>query len=81
MYMWSVVFFMVVGGLFALLLRLELLTPKTTLITAEMYNKVFTLHGAIMTFPCHPVPATAPARLATGPCLSCSEPRTSLSRG
>jgi cytochrome c oxidase subunit 1 len=50
MYMWSVVFFMVVGGLFALLLRLELLTPKTTLITAEMYNKVFTLHGAIMTF-------------------------------
>lgn len=50
MYMWSVVFFMVVGGLFALLIRLELLTPKTTLITAEMYNKVFTLHGAIMTF-------------------------------
>ena len=35
MYMWSVVFFMVVGGLFALLIRLELLTPKTTLITAD----------------------------------------------
>jgi cytochrome c oxidase subunit 1 len=50
MYMWSVVFFMVVGGLFALLIRLELLTPKTTMISAEMYNKVFTLHGAIMTF-------------------------------
>ncbi|MCC7153766.1 MAG: cytochrome c oxidase subunit I [Bryobacterales bacterium] len=50
MYMWSVIFFMVVGGLLALLLRLELLTPKQTLITAEMYNRVFTLHGAVMVF-------------------------------
>jgi len=50
MYMWSVMFFFFVGGLFALLIRIELLTPKQTIMTAEMYNRVFTLHGAIMTF-------------------------------
>ncbi|WP_321474542.1 cytochrome c oxidase subunit I [uncultured Paludibaculum sp.] len=50
MYMWSVLFFFLVGGIFALLVRIELLTPKQTIMTAEMYNRVFTLHGAIMTF-------------------------------
>ncbi|MCX7605436.1 MAG: cytochrome c oxidase subunit I [Bryobacteraceae bacterium] len=50
MYMWSVLFFFLVGGLFALLIRLELLTPKQTIMDAETYNRVFTLHGAIMTF-------------------------------
>ena len=50
MYMWSVLFFFLVGGIFALLIRLELLTPKQTIMDAETYNRVFTLHGAIMTF-------------------------------
>ncbi len=50
MYLWSVVAFMIVGGLFALLIRLELLTPGKTIMTPEMYNQVFTLHGAIMVF-------------------------------
>ena len=50
MYMWSVLFFFFVGGMFALLIRIELLTPKQTIMTAEQYNRVFTLHGAIMTF-------------------------------
>src|ERR1700674_3251359 len=44
-----------VGGIFALLIRLSLLTPTHTLfgkqlLTAEAYNRVFTLHGAIMVF-------------------------------
>src|SRR5262249_40461127 len=39
-----------VGGLFALLIRLELLTPGRTIMNAETYNQVFTLHGAIMVF-------------------------------
>src|SRR5258708_930037 len=39
-----------VGGIFALLIRIELLTPKQTIMTAETYNRVFTLHGAIMVF-------------------------------
>jgi len=50
MYLWSVLFFFFVGGLFAMLVRLELLTPKRTIMSAEMYNQAFTLHGAIMIF-------------------------------
>src|SRR5690349_12166654 len=38
------------GGILALLVRIELLTPKQTIMTAETYNRVFTLHGAIMVF-------------------------------
>ena len=38
------------GGILALFVRLELLTPKQTIMTAETYNRVFTLHGAIMVF-------------------------------
>ncbi len=39
-----------VGGLFALTLRLELLHPGEQYLTQDMYNKFFTLHGAIMVF-------------------------------
>src|ERR1700689_2085268 len=44
-----------VGGMFALLVRLTLLTPShklfgKVLIDADTYNRVFTLHGAIMVF-------------------------------
>ncbi len=50
MYLWSVLFAFLLGGLFAMLIRLELLTPKETIISAETYNQAFTLHGAIMIF-------------------------------
>lgn len=50
MYLWSILFFFFIGGMLALLLRIELLTPKQTIMTAEQYNQVFTLHGAIMVF-------------------------------
>ncbi len=50
MYLWSVLFAFLLGGLFALLLRLELLTPGEDFMSADTYNKVFTLHGAIMVF-------------------------------
>jgi cytochrome c oxidase subunit I len=38
------------GGLFALLLRLELLTPDRTYIDAMTYNRFFTMHGIVMVF-------------------------------
>ena len=38
------------GGTFALMLRLELLTPGTLFFTAKEYNQLFTLHGAVMVF-------------------------------
>ncbi len=39
-----------VGGIFAMLLRLELLTPGPTIMEAATYNKTFTLHGVVMIF-------------------------------
>jgi cytochrome c oxidase subunit 1 len=41
---------LVLGGLFAMLLRLELITPERTVMSAGMYNRMFTLHGIIMVF-------------------------------
>ena len=38
------------GGFFAMLLRLEHLTPGPTLVDAMTYNRMFTLHGVIMVF-------------------------------
>jgi len=38
------------GGVFALLIRTELLTPGQTIMDADTYNKMFTLHGAVMIF-------------------------------
>jgi cytochrome c oxidase subunit I len=37
-----------IGGVFALLLRLELLTPERTIVDAETYNRLFTHHGIVM---------------------------------
>src|SRR5207247_1223144 len=39
-----------VGGFFAVMLRIELLTPAGDLLQAETYNKFFTMHGVIMVF-------------------------------
>src|SRR5579863_9014402 len=39
-----------VGGIFALLVRLELFTRGKTIVDAETYNRFFTLHGAVMVF-------------------------------
>lgn len=50
MYLAFVLLAFVVGGIFALLLRLELWTPQQDLFTQDQYNKIFTLHGAIMVF-------------------------------
>ncbi|WP_437810870.1 cytochrome c oxidase subunit I [Sorangium sp. So ce1078] len=50
MYLISTFIAFTMGGLFALVLRLELLTPKATIMSANAYNQMFTLHGAVMTF-------------------------------
>ena len=38
------------GGLFATLVRLELATPAGDYVSAETYNKLFTMHGVTMVF-------------------------------
>ncbi len=55
MYLCAVCTAFLMGGIFALLVRLSLLNPQHTLfgkhwVNAEMYNRFFTLHGAIMVF-------------------------------
>ncbi len=50
LYLFSVTIFFVVGGLFAFLMRLELLTPEGDMFTSDTYNKFFTLHGIVMIF-------------------------------
>ena len=50
LYLLSVTFFFFIGGFFATLLRIELLTPQGDLVQAETYNKLFTMHGVTMIF-------------------------------
>ncbi len=48
LYLVSVTLMFFVGGLFAALIRLELLTPQGDLVQAETYNKLFSMHGIVM---------------------------------
>ncbi|HVG08625.1 MAG TPA: cbb3-type cytochrome c oxidase subunit I, partial [Thermoanaerobaculia bacterium] len=50
LYMISVTVFFALGSLFALLIRLELLTPEGDLMQPDTYNRVFTMHGVVMVF-------------------------------
>ncbi len=55
MYMVSVLSFFFLGGMFAMLLRTELLTPGPTFSSNptkawDFYNHMFTLHGSVMIF-------------------------------
>ncbi len=50
MYGIASLFFMCVGGIEALLLRLQLAKPNGDLLTAEIYNQMFTMHGTTMVF-------------------------------
>ena len=46
----AALFFFVVGGIEALLIRLQLATPNGTVLGADMYNQAFTMHGVTMIF-------------------------------
>src|SRR5688572_21727423 len=50
MYLVSTLAAFFVAGVFALMVRLELFTPGPTIMGPDTYNKMFTLHGAIMVF-------------------------------
>src|ERR687892_1395556 len=42
--------FFIIGGVEALLIRLQLARPDGQVIDAEVYNQVFTMHGITMIF-------------------------------
>ncbi|MBX3179759.1 MAG: cbb3-type cytochrome c oxidase subunit I [Candidatus Hydrogenedentes bacterium] len=50
LYLISISIFFLVGGAFASIFRIELLTPEGDLLQADTYNKFFTLHGVVMIF-------------------------------
>ncbi len=50
LYLLTTLFFFMIGGTMAALIRLELLTPAGDLMAADTYNKVFSAHGIIMVF-------------------------------
>ena len=50
LYLVSISLFFIIGGIFAALIRIELMTPQGDLVEAETYNKLFTMHGVAMIF-------------------------------
>ncbi len=50
LYMVSILSFFMVGVTFGALMRLELIAPGRTIMDAQTYNEIFTLHGVIMIF-------------------------------
>jgi cytochrome c oxidase subunit 1 len=50
LYLLGVTFFFTLGGIFAMMIRLELLTPQGDLVSADTYNRLFTMHGVLMVF-------------------------------
>jgi cytochrome c oxidase subunit 1 len=50
LYLITVSIFFFLGGLMGVGIRLELTTPEGDFVTADTYNRMFTLHGVIMVF-------------------------------
>ncbi len=48
LYAAGITFFFFLGGMAAVLMRAELVTPAGDLLTADQYNRTFTLHGVVM---------------------------------
>ncbi|MGH7720816.1 MAG: cytochrome c oxidase subunit I, partial [Gemmatimonadaceae bacterium] len=50
LYMYSALGFFLIGGLEALLIRVQLMGPNRDVLSAEAYNQLFTMHGTTMIF-------------------------------
>jgi cytochrome c oxidase subunit 1 len=50
LYLISITAMFFIGGFFALMIRLELLTPAGDLLLPDTYNKMFSMHGQVMVF-------------------------------
>ncbi len=50
LYLISISIMFALGGVFAFLIRMELLTPAGDLFNSDTYNKIFTMHGVTMIF-------------------------------
>jgi cytochrome c oxidase subunit 1 len=50
LYLLGISVFFLIGGLFAVLIRLELATPAGDMVQPDTYNRLFTMHGVMMIF-------------------------------
>ena len=50
MYLWLALFFFLIGGLEAMFIRAQLSVGDNDLISPELYNQLFTMHGTTMIF-------------------------------
>ncbi len=50
LYLWTALFFFLVGGFEAVLIRTQLAQPNMGFVSAETYNQLFTMHGTTMVF-------------------------------
>lgn len=50
MYLATTTIFFIIAGIFALLMRIELMSPGKTITNPQTYNQWFTLHGVMMIF-------------------------------
>ncbi len=50
LYLLTILLFFVLGGIAAMLFRVELLTPGPAVMESETYNRLFTMHGITMIF-------------------------------
>jgi cytochrome c oxidase subunit 1 len=48
LYLFTITFFFAIAAVAAALMRWELLTPQADLVTPDIYNRLFTLHGVLM---------------------------------
>jgi cytochrome c oxidase subunit 1 len=50
LYLYTSLFFFIFGGLEAVIIRAQLAQPNGQVVSAEMYNQLFTMHGTTMVF-------------------------------
>jgi cytochrome c oxidase subunit I+III len=49
-YVGAALLFLILGGILALIMRLQLATPENDLVDHDLYNQLFTMHGSVMMF-------------------------------
>ena len=50
LYGFTAIFFMLLGGFEAMIIRTQLASAENTIVSAELYNQIFTMHGVTMVF-------------------------------
>ena len=49
-YIGAALLFLILGGILALIMRLQLVVPENSLVDQDLYNQLFTMHGTVMMF-------------------------------